>query len=322
MQPGRLPLRVDLINKAIDKLLKKSQQRKITDTEIYKEYRQLRGSVELPANYDTLAPMLRAQGLSRATAGDRDCRAFLKAAEKHNITRSTKGSLRSVASGIRSYGRFCDVLGRAPFPPAESTVRSRINLFKPGRTYKNYMAHLKKAFLLLEMDIARDIPAIRTIAQGLENSQGRSFAFPNYLLPKDILYIRDHEGAGSPFSPLAFISYLFSLRVPSEALQIRRAYADDPLTEFVPQADKALLGLRQYKGQQMMVLKFAFRENIRGGCVLFRPCLWSEQDNRARAICPVHSIWPMITDRTPVGARIFDKFPPQLSQQIDSVDND
>ena len=69
------------------------------------------------------------------------------------------------------------------------------------------------------------------------------------------------------------------------------------------------MGIRTYKDHEMLLPKFAFRENIRGGCVLFRPCLCSEQDKRARPLCPVHSIWPIIRDRTPVGERIFEGFP-------------
>ena len=160
------------------------------------------------------------------------------------------------------------------------------------------------------MDVRWDTPAVRTIAAGLENAQDRSFAFPNFLFSKDILVIADHEGLDSPFFQLAFLSYLFSLRVPSETLVIRRAYADDPLTEFIPQPDKALMGIRTYKEHQMLVLKFSFRKNIRGGCVLFRPCLCSEQKARARTLCPVHSIWPRIRDRTTTGDLIFSGFSP------------
>ena len=110
-------------------------------------------------------------------------------------------------------------------------MRAWGSIFKSGRTYKNYMAHLKKACFLLEVGILWDTPAARTIANGLGNAQGRSFAFPNFLSPKDILEIRDREGMPPPFFHLSFLSYLFFIRVPSDTLMIRRAYAGDPLTE-------------------------------------------------------------------------------------------
>lgn len=292
-------------------MLMKFRKHVIADTEIYKDYGRLRDNLDLPSNFDDLSPLLRTQALARASAVGHDCRTFLKAAGKLNIIRFAHGSLQSVASCVRSYVRFCAVLGRTPFPPAETTVRPWGTLFKAGRTYKNYMAHLKKACFLLEVDTRWGAPAVRTVAHGLENAQGRSFAFPNFLFPRDILTIRGH----SPFFQLTYLSYLFPLVVPSEALMIRRAYADDPLTEFVPQPDKALMGIRRYKDHEMLILKFVFRKNIRGGCVLFRPCLCSERDHRARTLCPVHAIWPIIRDRTPVGNRISEGSPPLLRQQ-------
>ena len=192
----------------------------------------------------------------------------------------------------------------------------------PGRTYKNYLSIRKKECFLLEMDTKRDTPAIRTISQGLGNSQGRSFAFPNFpnfIYPNDILNIGGQEGGNPPFSQLAFISYLFSLRLPSETLEIRRAYADGPMAEFLPQAGKALMGVVKYKGHQMIVLKFAFRGNIMGGFVLFRPCLCSEQDSRVPTLCPAHAIWPMIRGRAPVGERIFAKFPPYFGTRSTKI---
>ena len=305
-----LPLRVDLINKDIDALLRKFQKHTLSDTEIYKEYGRLRDALELPNNFDDLSPMNRTQALALAQAEGRDCRTFLKVAEKLNTLRAVQGSLQSVASGIRSYVKYCAIFNWTPFPPSEGTVKGWSVLFKPGRTYKNYLAHLKKACFLMELDTRWDTPAVRTIAAGLENAQDRSFAFPNFFFSKDLLKLLDHEGIDSAFFQLAYLSYLFSLRVPSETLRIQRAFFDDPLTEFVPQPDKALMGIRQHSDREMLVLKFSFRKNIRGGCVLFRPCLCSEKDQRARTLCPVHAIWPLIRLRTDAGEKIFPTFSP------------
>ena len=120
-----------------------------------------------------------------------------------------------------------------------------------------------------------------------------------------------HEGVDSTFFQLAYLSYLFSLRVPSEALSIRRAFFEDPLTEFAPHPDKALMGIRRYSDHEMLVQKFAFRKNIRGGCVLFRPCLCSEKDHSARTLCPVRAIWPLIRQRTNAGDRIPPSYSPR-----------
>ena len=160
------------------------------------------------------------------------------------------------------------------------------------------------------MDTRWDSAIVRSISRGLENSQDRSFAFPNFFFSKDLTALLDHEGPDSPFFQVAYMSYLFSLRVPSEALTMKRAFRDDPLTEFVPQTDKVLIGIRTYEATDLLVVKFAYRKNIRGGCVLFRPCICAEPDCRARTLCPLHAIWPRIRDRTLAGGLLFPMFSP------------
>ena len=107
---------------------------------------------------------------------------------------------------------------------------------------------------------------------------------------------------------------------------IRRAFADDPLAEFVPQEDKSLMGVRQYRGHSMLVRKFAFRKNIRGGCVLFRPCLCDEKHDQARTLCPAPSICPVLRGRTEAGKPLFHMFPPSsanrtLKQVMAKIEN-
>ena len=184
--PTTLPLRVGPINKDIDQLLQKFQQRQIEDATIYKDYCGARDSLDLPRNFEDLTPLNRTSALARARGDGRCCRQFIKSAERLNIIRTVQGSLRSVTSGIRSYVRFAAALGGGTniSPPTEATVRAWSCIFKPGRTYQNYLPRLKKACFLLELDAHWDTPSVRTISHGLENSQGRSFAFPNFIFPR------------------------------------------------------------------------------------------------------------------------------------------
>ena len=119
----QLPLRIDLINKDIDALLRKFQKHTLADTEIYKEYGRLRGALGLPSDFDDLSPMNRTHALALAQAGGQDCRTFPKAAGKLNLLRSVQGSLQSVASGIRSYVKYCSIFNWTPFPPSEGAVK-------------------------------------------------------------------------------------------------------------------------------------------------------------------------------------------------------
>ena len=84
-----------------------------------------------------------------------------------------------------------------------------------------------------------------------------------------------------------------------------RAFADDRLTEFVPQDDKALIGTRAYKETWVLVIKFSFRKNIRNGCILMRPCLCGCGSDQAGDLCPVHAVWTRIRDRVKAGDPLF-----------------
>ena len=45
------------------------------------------------------------------------------------------------------------------------------------------------------------------------------------------------------------------------------------------------------KGAPALAIKFRFRENLRVGCILIRPCLCRDGGGNARALCPTHGFW-------------------------------
>ena len=47
-----------------------------------------------------------------------------------------------------------------------------------------------------------------------------SFAFPNFIMTSDVMRIFLDQGRQSTVGMIAYLSYLFSLRVPSETLQL------------------------------------------------------------------------------------------------------
>ena len=75
----------------------------------------------------------------------------------------------------------------------------------------------------------------------------------------------------SQFAQLGILSYLYPLRVPSETLTIRRAFFDDPLTEFAPQTDKAPMGIRTHSGREVLVVKFPSGEIFTADASFFGP---------------------------------------------------
>ena len=55
----------------------------------------------------------------------------------------------------------------------------------------------------------------------------------------------------------------------------------------------------------MLLAKFAWRKNMRRGCILRRPCLCGEPEPPARVLCPIHRIWPQPAARVRTGELLF-----------------
>ena len=160
-------------------------------------------------------------------------------------------------------------------------------------------------------------PVIRGISKGLENAQDLSCKFPNFTESKDLLTVLEFAKLYSAQGQAYFLPYLFGLRVPSETIRLTRAFRGDRLTEFAPQTDKALIATRKYKETTALVIKFAFRKNIRNGCILMRPCLRGAPSGAANRLCPVHMVWPRIAGRVNAGDPLFpDLTPNTFNRQL------
>ena len=72
---------------------------------------------------------------------------------------------------------------------------------------------------------------------------------------------------------IAYLSYIFSLRAPPETLQLTIANPNEKLLKFSSHGPKALIGPRTFRDTTSLVIKFRYRKNVRGGCILIRPCL-------------------------------------------------
>ena len=131
----------------------------------------------------------------------------------------------------------------------------------------------------------------------------------------DVLRVFWHQGWQSQVGMIAYISYLFSLRVPSETLQLTVAKPDEKLLRFIHQGPKAIIGPRTYNNTTALVIKFRFRKNIRGGCILIRPCLCTMASPVNRTFCPVHGFWASIRALLTPGDLLFPKMPANMFNQ-------
>ena len=292
----------------VETLLGQIRAKNIDDCGIAQARKALGIRIGIPANYDKLTPGNKTKWLLNCTAPTLLIDEFIEKGRELNVLRATQGPLRPVASGIKSYANFCAARNRPWFPPTETSVKEWSTSFNPGRSYQNYLRHLQKACFLLDQPTPWLTQAVKTLAAGLENAQDKSFIFPNFIQSPDLITMLRHIKLDTELGQLCYMAYLFSLRVPSEALTARRAFADDPLLGFVPQEDKALMGVRSYKQTDILVLKFAFRKNLRNGCILKRPCICSEKNPLARLLCPPHTLWPLIKQRVDTGDLLFPNF--------------
>ena len=134
------------------------------------------------------------------------------------------------------------------------------------------------------------------------------YVFPNFIRSDLALRVIIHDSRDIPFARLAYLSFLYSLRVPSEAIPLRRAFRHDDLTGFSPMKEKALIGLRGPGHAQCLLLRFSRRKTLPKGCVLSRPCFCSLADSKAKPLCPAHSMWPCIASRVQSGELLFPTY--------------
>ena len=188
------------------------------------------------------------------------------------------------------------------YPPTTERVCAWATLFKPGRSFGQYLAHLIKGCQILGISTDWNTAAVAAVCKGLRKAQDLSFQFRNYLSRPCMIRLIEHESLSSEFGILAILSFIFVLRVQSECLPIRRASLEEPLLPRTPQTYQALIGLRETGHDTRLALKLSTRKNTRLGSILTRPCFCRGSILVPSALCPVHAIWPAIrTKVTPNG---------------------
>ena len=106
------------------------------------------------------------------------------------------------------------------------------------------------------------------------------------------------------------------LRVPSEALPLIRAPADELLLSDCPPISQAVIGLREFQGQTRLVLKLERRENARTGFTAIRPCFCGENALLPKHNCPIHVFWVEVLRNTAPGQPLF---PTLVNKNINRV---
>ena len=268
-----------------------------------------RSDLSLDISYDKAGPAARIRLLAASKpSSSESLNTFLNTGAQVNTLRQVQGSLRCVAAGIQCWASFCDLEGAAYFPPTASLMLRWSTLFKPGRTFGGYVAHVAKACQLLNIPPTWHNAAVRGVIHGLENAQDVSFKFENYIFKRLFRKILAHETLISEFGRLCYLAYVFILRLPSEALPAIRASPSADLLKRSPLPDEiqALIGSRFFPGNsERIALKLKTRKATRGGAILMRPCFCDGDDLGGKGICPVHDFWPAVCSASLWGEPLF-----------------
>ena len=195
--------------------------------------------------------------------------------------------------------------GVEPFPPKEEIALQRSSVFNDTATFGNYIQHLPKCCYFMRFPTDWLTTCVRHVARGLGKCQDGRFLFRKFTRIPILLKITNRESAVSEFAEAAFFSFLFAIRGPSGALQLRRAYSSDNLLAFSPTPGKALIGIASVGCELFLVSKFAQRKNITNGCILRRPCFCNLGTDHAASLRPVRCFWPSVRRRVAPGQPLF-----------------
>ena len=191
------------------------------------------------------------------------------------------------------------------FPVREKTIPERIAISKPWATFSNYVGYIRKAGFFSQEPLLYDTAAVKSIIAAPKLEGKGKYRFPNFIQTDTVGEILKHGPRDSPFAKLAYISFLYAIRVPSEALLLRRAYRNDELANFAPMKALALTAIRGEMPNERLAIRFLLRANLPQGCILTRPCFCALSRSQDRNLCPVHAIWPAIAARVKPGELRF-----------------
>ena len=223
-------------NSNAESLASSFRAKDIDSTSFSRRHKAARLELGLNEDFDRAGPADRIRFLEWARSSPDAINAFLNTGAQINTLRQVQGSLRCVAAGVQCWASYCDLVGDPYFPPTSSRVLRWGALFKPGRTFGGYVAHLVKECQLLNITPTWYNSAVRGFIHGLENAQDVSSKFENYTGKRLFRKMVAHETPNSEFGRLFYLDYVCILRLPSEALPVIRASPTEALTQRPPTA--------------------------------------------------------------------------------------
>ena len=147
--------------KDFQKLILSLRKEAINSTDTAQEYESLKRELNLPPGYENFSVPAKSEALNRPDISSCGRMELRDLSGRGNVLRAFAGSLRPAASGMQSYRGFCHFAKRGPFPVSADSVALRSGLFRPGKTFGLYLAHLMEASILRHQPTNWITPDIR-----------------------------------------------------------------------------------------------------------------------------------------------------------------
>lgn len=220
---------------------------------------------------------------------------------------SFRGSLRSVASGLRAWASFCEATGETQFPVSREAARRFSSWHRSADTYGIYLHHVQKGCLLLGLpvDWYQDRAAFNDVIRGTKRLCAR-LPRDRPLVTADVLRMMIEGQSMSEERVFSFLAWVFLLRAASEATDVRRAKDGVSIANLKDAPPGSWISLEG----RTLFLKLGKRKNRPLGDVISRVCSCVERgrDTSAHcgaALCPVHVLWAQISGAIAPGDFLF-----------------
>ena len=170
------------------------------------------------------------QEVTNVLVTGRDRERFIEKARIDAILGACPRSLPQLRSGVRLFASFVDSVrpGTTRYlPPERDTILAWSMLFQSPGTFANYLGYVRTACLLIgtQVDVFNE-PAVRRAKVAIEKRNLRPAREPKFIQVNVVAAIMRHVVARANqhyriYALLYVITYVFLLRLPSEALPIK-----------------------------------------------------------------------------------------------------
>jgi hypothetical protein len=245
-----------------------------------------------------LAPKAALKMLADHLKDDCNKRKWTEGARAAAVLGSCPRTMMSVKSGVRNYMGYCEVaLGsrEAGFPPTIDVLLGWSHTHRCVGTFSNYLGHVASACLAIGIDCpSTSHPALCRAKQAIMKRmvfESAEQQFVRHSLLRNMIRAIDKDGIETEsFAMLCLFSYVFLLRVPSEALPVVRGSVD---------CDECAQSVLWLDGDELC-LKLRRRKNKLKGSLLRRRC----HCEVCGTTCPIHRLWKFF-EPLPVGHQPF-----------------